>query len=94
VTDEALCTLLVDALQCGLENTRELLSLHDARFGRTTKANLETAERLEAEAGKIESLLRVLTPAPPVPFFPVVPGAEAAPKGEEGYFLYPVGEEG
>ena len=46
-----------EALQIGLENTRELLAEHDFRLGRTTRSNRTTAERLEEEIAKIESAM-------------------------------------
>lgn len=45
------------AIQIGIEYTQELLAAHDARLGRTTRSNKETAERMEYE---IEAMKKAL----------------------------------
>ena len=47
----------VDALKIGIENTEELLSDHEERYGRTTRKNRLTAERLEKEISDMKSAL-------------------------------------
>jgi len=43
-----------DALACGIENTEELLIMHDRDLGRSTKSNRLNAERLEQEIQKMK----------------------------------------
>jgi ribosomal protein S20 len=49
------------AVEIGIENTQELLSDFDIRFGRTTRSNRLTAERLEAEIKTMNNALSKLT---------------------------------
>ena len=51
---------IVDSLEAGIENTRELLVDHDERLGRTTAKNRFTAERMEKEISKMEKSLGYL----------------------------------
>ena len=50
----------IDALKVGIENTEELLSDHEERYGRTTRKNRLTAERLEKEISDMKSALENL----------------------------------
>jgi hypothetical protein len=49
-----------DALKTGLENTQELLCLHDQNLGRTTKSNRMTAEQLEFEIENMKTIIEKL----------------------------------
>ena len=60
MTKDSICAAAA-ALRVGIDNTRELLSDHDVRLGRTTKSNRLTAERLETEIIQIESALDGIT---------------------------------
>lgn len=50
----------IPALEIGIENTEELLSDHEQRFGRTTRKNRMTAERLEREITQMKLALKNL----------------------------------
>lgn len=43
------------AIEVGIENTEELLLDHEVNYGRTTRGNRMTAERLEAEIRQMKS---------------------------------------
>lgn len=51
---------IITVLQIGLQNTEELLSMHDASLGRTTPKNKSTAEQLEKEIDSIKEQIKEL----------------------------------
>lgn len=46
---------LLEALDYGIENTKELLALHDVNLGRSIPRNKATAESLEMEISAMET---------------------------------------
>lgn len=51
----------VECLKIAVENTQELLSDHDERFGRDTRKNKLTAERLESEISDLKVAVEKLS---------------------------------
>ena len=51
-----------DALKIGIENSEELLADYEMRFGRDTRSNRMTAERMEQEIESMKAALKGLTP--------------------------------
>lgn len=51
----------VECLKVAVENTQELLSDHDERFGRDTRKNKLTAERLESEISDLKIAVEKLS---------------------------------
>jgi len=51
---------IITVLQIGLQNTEELLSMHDASLGRTTPKNKSAAEQLEKEIDSIKEQIKEL----------------------------------
>lgn len=54
----------IQAVEDGLESTRELLVKHDAELGRTTQKNKGWAETLEASIAHMERTLAMLRAEP------------------------------
>ena len=58
--DKMLIRNTIDALQIGIEHTRNNLTEHDSNLGRTTRKNKSWAETLESDIRSIEDCINKL----------------------------------